>query len=170
MNTTHALQKEGESTLHPAPWGRALIVTSCLATVVCAAVPIYTLRFVTFPVVQTAVWLPLLVPLLALAFIVRGYTITQDSVLIHRLWWDTVISRESIREVIDQPNAMVSSIRTCGNGGMFSFTGWYWSQALGFYKAYVTDFNRTVIIHKKVGAAVISPADPTAFVNDYYRN
>jgi hypothetical protein len=33
---------------------------------------------------------------------------------------------------------MNKSLRACGNGGGFSFTGWYWSKSLGSYRAFVT--------------------------------
>jgi hypothetical protein len=60
--------------------------------------------------------------------------------------------------------AMKGSLRTCGNGGVFSFTGWYWSQSLGFYRAFVMDLNRTVVLRFGRRTVVVSPDDPAGFV------
>jgi hypothetical protein len=59
---------------------------------------------------------------------------------------------------------MTGAIRTCGNGGLFSFTGWYWSRELRGHRAFVTDFNRTVVLRFKSRTIVVSPDDPEAFV------
>jgi hypothetical protein len=58
---------------------------------------------------------------------------------------------------------MTKSLRTCGNGGAFSFTGWYWSKSLGFYRAFVTDLNRTVVLRFEKKTVVVSPGEPEDF-------
>ena len=41
---------------------------------------------------------------------------------------------------------MRRGIRTFGNGGGFSFTGFYYNQRLRSYRAFVTDLRRTVVL------------------------
>ncbi len=53
--------------------------------------------------------------------------------------------------------------RLCGNGGLFSFTGLCRNQALGSYRAFVTDETRTVVLRFPNRTAVVSPADPGKF-------
>jgi hypothetical protein len=56
------------------------------------------------------------------------------------------------------------SVRTCGNGGLYSFTGWYWNQELGRYRAFVTDHAKIVVLRYPESTVVVSPGDPEGFV------
>ena len=58
-----------------------------------------------------------------------------------------------------EPDAMRGSLRTFGNGGAFSFTGFYYNKRLGSYRAYVTDPRRTVVLRYANRRVVLSPAD-----------
>ena len=60
---------------------------------------------------------------------------------------------------------MTRSLRTCGNGGFCSYTGWYWSQSLGTHRAFVTDPARTVVLRYARRTVVVSPGDPEAFTH-----
>lgn len=155
-----------------APWGRSLIIISLLSTVLLVTVAVAVANnrqqpwFISLPNMSSqacAVTLVLLLPAAALLFIIRGYTITGNSILIHRLWWNTVLPLDEIRSVEAEPLAMSGSFRTCGNGGLYSFTGWYWSREMGRFHAYVTDLNRTVVVRMKRRTAVLSPDDPESF-------
>jgi len=155
-----------------APWGRALVLISVFVTLTMLAIAVMiTLgqlqpSFISLPVFPTrglALGSVLLIPLAALPFVIRGYTITKDGILVRRLWWNTVLPFADIVSVEAEPLALNSSFRTCGNGGMYSFTGYYWSRQLGHFHAYVTDLNRTVIVRMKNRTAVLSPDDPEAF-------
>ena len=64
------------------------------------------------------------------------------------------------------PRAMRKSLRTCGNGGFFSFTGFYWSKSLGAYRAYVTDLQRTVVLHYNKRTVIVSPDSPEDFIRE----
>lgn len=156
-----------------APWGRTLVIVSLFSTLLLGAVAIVMALgekqpwFISLPRMSShsfVIALVLLLPAGALPFIIRGYTITGDSILIHRLWWNTILPLKDIRSVEAEPLAMSSSFRTCGNGGLYSFTGWYWSRELGRFHAYVTDLNRTVVVRMRRRTAVLSPDDPEAFV------
>lgn len=150
-----------------APWGRALRWISILSTVVCIAVTatdFLTRRYLPEPWVR--LWLPAL-PMLILAgaapFIIRGYTIKNDALLIHRLWWDTRVPLRGLISAEVNADAMKRCLRLGGNGGLYSFTGWYWSKGIGRFSAYVTDLTRTVVMRYKHRTIVVSPESPGDF-------
>ena len=61
---------------------------------------------------------------------------------------------------------MRRSLRTFGNGGGFSFSGFYYNKRLGSYRAFVTDLHRTVVLRYAKRRVVVSPAAPEDFVRD----
>lgn len=156
-----------------APWGRTLVLVSLFATLTMLTIAVMiTLgrplpSFISLPSFSArglVIGSALLIPLAALPFVIRGYTITPDGIFIRRLWWNTVLPIADIVSIEAEPLALNSSFRTFGNGGMYSFTGCYWSRQLGHFHAYVTDLNRTVVVRMKNRTAVLSPDDPEAFV------
>src|SRR3954464_11996498 len=96
-------------------------------------------------------------------FTIRGYTVTPDALLVHRLFWTTRLPLAGLQSAQFEPNAMRWSIRTFGNGGLFSFTGWYRNKALGAYRAFVTDPHQTVVLHFPNRTVVVSPSVPAEF-------
>ena len=154
---------------YQAPWGRALIVISSLLVVLSVA------SVVGMPLILgtgppgmdlLAQWTLPVIMLCCLPFMVRGYAITEDAILIRRLFWTTRLDRAGLKSAESVPEAMSKSLRTCGNGGGFSFTGWYWSKSLGFYRAFVTDLNRTVVLRFGNRTVVVSPDDPEGFASE----
>jgi hypothetical protein len=85
----------------------------------------------------------------ALPFIVRGYTITGDTILVHRLLWDTKLPRAGLESATAEPDAMRRSIRTFGNG-----------------RAFVTDPRRAVVLRYANRRVVLSPDAPEDFVRE----
>lgn len=151
-----------------APWGLSLKWISLFTTLLLigiASSPALYLKsgLISIPNILGG-GLPILLLLGAGLFVIRGYTITPETLTIHRLFWTTRIPLIGIVKVEFKPKVMAQSLRTCGNGGLYSFTGWYWSKTLGHYRAYVTDLNRTVVLHLKTRCIVISPDEPAAFV------
>jgi hypothetical protein len=99
-------------------------------------------------------WVGVLLLVLVLGcalFAICGYTVTADTLLVHRLFWATRLPLRDLQSAQFQPNAMRWSLRLFGNGGFFSFSGLYRNSLLGFYRAFVTDRHRTR------GAAVSTP-------------
>ncbi len=101
-----------------------------------------------------------------LPFMVLGYEITADAIFIRRPLWKTRLDRTGLKSAEVVPKAMSKCLRTCGNGGGFSFTGWYWSKPLGAFTAYVTDLDRTVVLRFEKRTVVVSPDRPEDFVKD----
>jgi hypothetical protein len=102
--------------------------------------------------------------LLCALFVVRGYSIANGNLLIDRLFWKTRLSLRELRSVKFDPEATRRSIRTFGNGGFFSFTGYFRSKALGSYRALMTDHRRAVVLRFRSRTIVISPDRPEDFV------
>jgi hypothetical protein len=155
---------------YEAPWSTSLIVLSVLTTIVCVGATTaawLSLGIKNPPGVPGLVaLLPLVILFGAALFTVRGYSISSDSILVHRLLWSTVLPRTGLESAHAEPDAMRGSIRTFGNGGAFSFTGFYYGKRLGSYRAYVTDPHRTVILRYAKRRVVLSPATPEDFVYD----
>ncbi len=110
--------------------------------------------------------LPLAIVCGSALFTVRGYTVTPDAILIHRLFWTTRFPLAGLYSAEVEPEAMRGSIRTFGNGGLFSFTGWFYSKALGVYRAFVTDPHKAVVLHFDRRNVVLSPSAPEDFARD----
>jgi hypothetical protein len=144
-----------------APWGRALLITSVAVTVILLAVSGFALWRTGDS--RPLLWLSLLM-LGAAPFVVRGYQLQGRCLLIKRLFWSTKIPLDGLVSATSDSRAMRGSIRTFGNGGLYSISGWYWSRRLGAYRAFVTDMNRTVVLRFQNRTIVISPAEPDSFV------
>jgi hypothetical protein len=145
-------------------------VMSVLTTVVClgASVGAWVSLATRHPPGLLGCWvfLPLVILFGAALFTIRGYSISSDSILVHRLLWSTVLPRTGLESVAFEPDAMRGSLRTFGNGGAYSFTGFYYNKRLGSYRAYVTNPRRTVVLRYAKRRVVLSPATPDDFVND----
>jgi len=97
-------------------------------------------------------------------FTVRGYAITPEAILVRRLFWCSRLPRAGLESATFLPGAMKGSIRTCGNGGFYSFTGWYRNRDLGNYRALVTDTAKCVVLRYAGRTIVVSPGEPEEFV------
>ena len=152
-----------------APWSKSLIVASTFATLVCLGVSyaLWTLPMDS-SLERLRFWLallPLAIILVCALFTVRGYSIANGTLLIDRPFWKTRISLRELRSVKFDPTATHRSIRTFGNGGFFSFTGYFRNQELGSYRAFMTDRRRAVVLRFPSSVMVISPDRPEDFVN-----
>jgi len=96
---------------------------------------------------------------------VRGFAVTPDALQVRRLCWTTEIPLRHLQqaEVISLRKNGVA-VRVFGNGGLFSFSGWYWSRALGRFRLFGTDLSRTVLLRFDDRAVVVTPDRPEDFV------
>lgn len=155
----------GPATFHPAPWGKLLLIVSVLATLFCVGLAVATAALAPRQVAWVS-WLTLLLPLACVPFVVRGYTVEGRTLVIRRLGWQTRLSLAGLTEARHDPDALRRSIRLCGNGGFYSFTGWYRNKVLGKFRAFVTDPARAVVLRLEQRVVVISPADPGALLRE----
>jgi hypothetical protein len=147
---------------YAAPWSNSLVYISAFATLVCLGTSVSV-------ALRGGWWmalLPLAIVFGGILFTIRSYTVTPDALLIHRLFWTTRLPLSELHSAQVEPRAMRWSLRTFGNGGLFSFSGWYYNTLLGRYRAFVTDPNRTVVLHLGHRSVVVSPSAPEAFVRD----
>lgn len=153
---------------HQAPWGAALVLVSTLATLVLIGIPAFIAWSTPVPGGVTALmWgLPLLLLFGCLLFCVRGYRLDGGQLYVRRLLSETAVDLRELQSVEADPKAMKGSLRTFGNGGLFSFSGLHYSKKLGSYRAYVTDFKRSVVLRLPGRSVVVSPRDPARFVDD----
>ena len=155
---------------YEAPWSTSLIVMSVLTTVVCLGVTVGAWLSIAAKhppaELDCVALLPLVILFGTALFTIRGYSISSDNILVYRLLWQTALPRAGLESAQFEPEAMRGSIRTFGNGGAFSFTGFYYNKRLGSYRAYVTDPRRAVVLCYANRRVVLSPATPEDFVND----
>ena len=155
---------------YKAPWSWTLIVVSITFTIVLLAIGLSNWNNIAELQISTfGFWLallPLALIVTAALFVIRGYSITHDSILIHRLFWNTRLSRKDMQSVSIEPNALRGTIRTFGNGGLYSFTGWYHNTRLGSFQAFATDSIRTVVLRYENKTIVLTPDNQDTFVQE----
>ena len=155
---------------YEAPWSKSLIVISLLTSMLCLGVSAgawwaAAAKHQAAPVRWVAL-LPLVILFCTALFTIRGYAITSEAILVDRLLWSTALPRVGLESAQVEPDAIRGSIRTFGNGGAFSFTGFYYNKRLGSYRAFVTDPRRAVVLRYAARRVVLSPAAPEDFVCD----
>lgn len=151
-----------------APWCAALIVISIFATPLCFGIAFGT-PLLPQPkhggeIGMMLRWLPLAMMPVCAFYTIRGYTITPDAILVHRLFWSTRLPRTGLQSATFDPKAMCKSLRACGNGGFYSITGWYWNKTLKSYRAYVTNPKLSVVLRYENRRILVSSENPEDFV------
>lgn len=119
-------------------------------------------------VVSEGLWVQVLLAsilIVSLVFTVRGYTVRDGQLLVHRLGWVTRFDLADLRNVEVAPGVMRGSLMTFGNGGLFGFVGHFRNNALGAYRAYATKKENAVVLRLNGGPVVVTPDEPAAFVD-----
>ena len=150
-----------------APWSKALKLIS-LGVSVIPLVGLSTAYF-AIPDKTSLVWvmfviLPVGFYVGSLLFVVTGYEVSSSQLQVKRLLWTTNIDLNDLTSVKVTPLGLFKSWRVFGNGGFFSFTGWFRNKDLGTYRAFITDHERGVVLRfsdKK--PIVVSPDEPQRF-------
>lgn len=153
-----------------APWSLALKIISALGTLVLLGVGIWTLgthphtpglQATSMIVLGCVAWTILL---LSALFVVRSYTLDGQRLRVQRLLWSTRVELQSVTEASDGSSLHQGTLRLFGSGGVLSFSGLFYNRRIGTYRAFITDWNRAVIVHAQPRPVVISPADPKAMM------
>lgn len=104
------------------------------------------------------------IPLISALFMILGYTITDEEIIVKHPGWQRRFPLAMVTAVEVDPNAMSASLRTWGNGGLFSFSGRFRNSHLGPYRAYATDRNNAVVLYfGKAAPVVLTPENPLDF-------
>jgi len=141
------------------------VIVSSLTTILCIGVAV-GLIWRRHPMLPWIAFPPLAIVFGGALFTIRGYTITPEAILVHGLFWTTRLPLAELQSAQFKPDAMRWSIRTFGNGGLFSFSGCFRNRALGAYRALVTDPHRTVVLRFPTRTVVVSPSAPDEFIHD----
>ncbi len=150
-----------------APWGALLKTITLLSGALLIAVSVYGQWYFAQrgdAVLQMALLLPVMLLIGAALFTVRGYRLVGDDLRVQRLAWDTVIPLRGLQSAAVDPQAMHKSLRTFGNGGLFSFSGRFYSKKLGAYRAYASDPKHAVVLKFENHTVVVTPGRPDDFV------
>ncbi len=147
-----------------APWGKLLIGMTAFLMIILVGIPIFaTARGLP---VERALFIsggPILIYLGAALFTIRGYKIANGVLYIKRLFWFNKIDLTRLRAVKVDPDAMSKSIRTFGNGGLFSFSGRFRNPELGAYRAFAMDPKKSVVLIFSDQTIVVTPDRPEEF-------
>jgi hypothetical protein len=150
-----------------APWSKSLRVVS---SVVCCVLLMSTVVAVSVwwqtrqPLIMAVMLLPLLILIIGLLCMVRGYVLATDEIVVKRLGWANRLPIEGLLTVNGDNEAMSHSLRLFANGGVLSFSGYFWNRKLGRYRAFATDPSRAVILSYPKRKIVITPDDPQRFI------
>lgn len=152
------------------PWGaRVRILTSVVAVIF--------LGFSMFTafnpeVSQSQVWglrfLPALIflvmNLVMAPYLVLGYEVSAGEISIRRLGWVKRIPLTGISSVTCDPLALRGATKIIGNDGYLAMIGLFKSKKMGFFRAFVTDGSRVVILKWQDKTILISPDEPQTFI------
>ncbi len=139
-----------------APWGTKLWVATIAFLLIIVVV--------TWRAGPPTSWVLLAVAVGAATFMVRGYSIVDDRLLVHRLGWSTKFDLSELRTAEFSPGATLGSVRVMGVGGLFGFIGRFRNEMLGVYRAYATDSANTVVLDFGGSKVVVTPENPAEFV------
>lgn len=155
-----------------APWGGSLKLITALCVVILVGIALIGLftgpednRYWFLGMVVT----PLLVLLLGSLFTIRGYVLGKDQLLIRRPGWNTRLDLDGLQSAEVDNLAVMGSLRTFGNGGLFCFAGWFRNRRLGTYRMFATDPSRAVVLRFSQRTVVVTPGDPDNFVKQLQR-
>jgi hypothetical protein len=130
-----------------AKWVTVLVVLTACAFPFLPNMPIYVALLM--PAVVFVSWL----------FSVKGYTIMNYALTVHRPFWDTEIVLPPDAVFRKEPEITKGLMKTAGNSGLFGYTGGFKNKKLGSFKAYATNWKHAVSITSESQGlrVVISP-------------
>ena len=155
-----------------APWGQSLKVMTVLVSALLLGVALFGMfnsRATDMMWVINVVIMPPLVLAICALFTVRGFEVADGRLLVQRLFWKTPVSLDNLQNVEVNPEAMKRSIRTFGNGGLFSFTGRFRNKQLGPFRAFAMDPSLSVVLTFPDRVIVVTPDNPARFADQLNR-
>jgi hypothetical protein len=150
-----------------ARWGRLLKLTMGLCVLILvgiAIIGVFTGPRGSVAWIVSMTVMPLLSLTVAMFFLIRGYVLTQDRLIVQRLGWSSTLDLSDLKSAEADSNAMARSIRTFGNGGLFCFAGYFQNKKLGPYRASATDPKKSVVLTFANRVIVVTPEHPEEFV------
>jgi hypothetical protein len=152
-----------------APWSTLLKIATIFSLVVLIGVGIIFIK--VFPrglgaeLPSTYVMLSVFVTFFgSVLFVVRGYELEPNVLLVRRLLWSTRIPLDNLTNAWADETAMKGSMRLFGNGGMFVFAGIFTNRKLGRYRAFATQPRNSVVLRFSNRTVVVTPDRPLEFL------
>lgn len=158
---------DGDAIEFGAPWSARLRSSSLISVLVLAAIfvsGIFSWSRSGWLINLLLLGLPPIIVAATAFTTVRGYILTNSAIRVRRLGWETHLPIAGLLSVTGNDEALQRSIRLFGNGGLFAFTGEFWSRQLGRYRALATDPSRAVVLKYAKRRIVITPHDPQKFI------
>lgn len=150
-----------------APWSRSLKTASTVSIVLLALIAVagtFGLPPRLWPARVLMIALPVIVLAIAYPSIVSGYALSTSALEVRRPFWSNTFALAELAAVAGDPEAFRGALRLFGNGGLFSFTGLFWTRKLGLFRAFATDPARAVVLKFAKRTIVITPDDPLRFI------
>ena len=150
-----------------APWSRSLKITT-IATVammiVLGSIGLWVASDYGWILPSIMIGGAMLALLTTVPYVVRGYTLTQDEIIVRQLGKLTRLRLDDVQSIDGKPDALKGAWRLLASAGIFSYSGWYWSRELKRFHAMASDPSRTVVIRLINRTVVITPHDPQQFI------
>lgn len=155
-----------------APWGKSLKIMTGIAMIILLGTTLWGFGIDSEGSLAqiSMVVLPIAIIVGTMFFMVRGYQIKGDQLIIQRLGWATTIALTHLNSAEHEPEAMKGSMRTFGIGGLFSFVGFFTNGKLNSYRAYATDPKKSVVLRFPDRTIVVTPDSPEKFVDRCKKN
>jgi hypothetical protein len=148
-----------------APWAVVLWVITIFSTIVIFALPLTVFRNLSGQVLGILVPIFLGLWTISCLLTIRGYRVARNTLYIRRLAWETKVDIADFEDAeVLPPGTIGAQVRLFGNGGLFSFSGWYWSKKLGRYRMWVTDPKLQLVLNCRSRKIVVSPDAPEEFI------
>jgi hypothetical protein len=150
-----------------APWSKTLRRVSTMTCIVLIAMSLVALaawRTTGANAILACVIVPPLVLLTSALFMVKGYVLTDEHIIVKRLGWETRLPLDGLASVEGDQEAMLRSLRLFGVGGLLSYSGIFWNRKTGRYRAFATDPSRSVVLRYAKRKVVLTPHDPQRFI------
>ena len=137
-----------------APWDQKLKVITLAVSV----------ALILLAVFLNKPWSPaiLLLVLAMMVFSVRGYTLKEGKLFIHRLGWSNSLDLAGLTGISVNPQAMMGSLRVFGIGGFFAYVGYFRNSHLGTYRAFATHTANCLVLEFGDKRVVVTPDSPEA--------
>ena len=108
---------------------------------------------------------PVAVIVFALTFMVTGYGVDSEGIVIERLFWRRHIFRDKVNDVSFRSPLGYQGIGLCGVWGFFGHWGIAYSKGIGFHLVIASSSAPKVLISRKSGLPIlITPSDPERFI------
>lgn len=154
-----------------APWDTGVKLITMLASAVLGYYIFSSLQHHTH-VSEADFFLRVVLPLsllgLGLAFMVTGYSVDSEGIVIRRLLWRRRIRRADIATIAPPSRIGGRTIGVCGIWGFCGTSGIAYTGTLGFHFVAASAYDNRLVISRRSGLpVVISPSDSEAFVRAF---